>query len=355
MKRIFASVYSWFLLILMAAGEIFVAFFYAWRQSGLSALVWTICGFLAACILAPTLHECGHILFARSQGMKIKITKFSFFRFLEREGKLRFSLASPFRTDQTQAIPLRSGNMKKRAELYTIGGLVFGGIYAFILLLFALLLQGKNIACFFWGGFPYAAYLFLLNAVPFAYSGGKTDMLIFCGIKRELPAEKAMLCAMEIYGKLYEGKSFSEIERGLYYDFPQLAEDEPMYAVMLDLCYRYHIEKGETERAADSLNRLASASSYLSEEEFSQTAAELVYMHSLVGDKARAEESGKLAERYLREETPSASRILAAYAAFCGDGERAKILKERAERLLSEEPCEGLRRFEKILLERIRI
>ena len=242
MKRIFASVYSWFLLILMAAGEIFVAFFYAWRQSGLSALVWTICGFLAACILAPTLHECGHILFARSQGMKIKITKFSFFRFLEREGKLRFSLASPFRTDQTQAIPLRSGNMKKRAELYTIGGLVFGGIYAFILLLFALLLQGKNIACFFWGGFPYAAYLFLLNAVPFAYSGGKTDMLIFCGIKRELPAEKAMLCAMEIYGKLYEGKSFSEIERGLYYDFPQLAEDEPMYAVMLDLCYRYHIE-----------------------------------------------------------------------------------------------------------------
>lgn len=245
--------------------------------------------------------------------------------------------------------------MKKRAELYTIGGLVFGGIYAFILLLFALLLQGKNIACFFWGGFPYAAYLFLLNAVPFAYSGGKTDMLIFCGIKRELPAEKAMLCAMEIYGKLYEGKSFSEIERGLYYDFPQLAEDEPMYAVMLDLRYRYHIEKGETERAADSLNRLASASSYLSEEEFSQTAAELVYMHSLVGDKARAEESGKLAERYLREETPSASRILAAYAAFCGDGEKAKILKERAERLLSEEPCEGLRRFEKILLERIRI
>lgn len=102
-----------------------------------------------------------------------------------------------------------------------------------------------------------------------------------------------MLCAMEIYGKLYEGKSFSEIERGLYYDFPQLAEDEPMYAVMLDLRYRYHIEKGETERAADSLNRLASASSYLSEEEFSQTAAELVYMHSLVGDKARAEESGK--------------------------------------------------------------
>ena len=78
-------------------------------------------------------------------------------------------------------------------------------------------------------------------------------------------------------------------------------------------------------------------------------------MHSLVGDKARAEESGKLAERYLREETPSASRILAAYAAFCGDGEKVKILKERAERLLSEEPCEGLRRFEKILLERIRI
>lgn len=64
---------------------------------------------------------------------------------------------------------------------------------------------------------------------------------------------------MEIHGKLAEGKSFSEIDEKFYFDLPQLPEDEPMYAIILDLRYRYYLERGETERAADCLNRLASA------------------------------------------------------------------------------------------------
>ncbi|MFQ7079555.1 MAG: hypothetical protein ACLRSW_17405 [Christensenellaceae bacterium] len=78
----------------------------------------------------------------------------------------------------------------------------------------------------------------------------------------EAPAGKCLISAMEIHGKLAEGKSFSEIDEKFYFDLPQLPEDEPMYAIILDLRYRYYLERGKG-RAADCLNRLASASPIL--------------------------------------------------------------------------------------------
>ena len=91
-----------------------------------------------------------------------------------------------------------------------------------------------------WGILPYTGYLFLLNVLPLEYPNGKTDIGVYVGIKKGEAAEKNMLSAMEIQGQLAEGKSFSEIDEMLYMDVPQLCEDEPMFAVMLDLRYRYY-------------------------------------------------------------------------------------------------------------------
>ena len=101
---------------------------------------------------------------------------------------------------------------------------------------------GKN-ELSLWGMVPYAAYLFLLNLPPVEYASGKTDTLVYLGLKKGYDGEKNMLSAMEIQGQLYEGKSFAEIDETLYFDNPQLCEDEPLFAVMLDLKYRYFLEK----------------------------------------------------------------------------------------------------------------
>lgn len=64
--------------------------------------------------------------------------------------------------------------MKKRAELYTVGGLIFGGIYSAALLAGAFLVRSvsESAAFLFLGGVPYAAYLFFLNLPPFRYENG---------------------------------------------------------------------------------------------------------------------------------------------------------------------------------------
>jgi hypothetical protein len=370
MKRGFRTFYVILLSVVCAALEVFLCaspFFDRFENMpfrGEIALLIVLAGVLFSLILSPTLHEAGHIALAKSQGMRLKYSKFSFFRLREEKGKLRFSFASPFRPEETQTVPKFGGNMKKRASLYTAGGLIFGGIFTLVLLILCLILGicvwTKSVGGFAYamylfvgGAFPYAAYLFLLNAVPAEYPSGKTDMAILKGIKKGESEETAFVYAMEIYGELSDGKSFSEIEEKYYFDLPQMAEDAPMYAIMLDLRYRFYLDKGDTDKAADALNRLAASATYLTKEEFERMAAELVYMHSLLGDREKALESSKLCEAYLKGEEPAAKRALAAYSALRGDKEAVAILKSQAEKALAAEPMKGVAKSERALLSRI--
>ena len=347
-----ASIYAITCMLLLVGGFL-LTFYFAW-QSGIEETVWSIVGYLLAFVFAPTLHELGHIVFAKTAKMGVMYAKFFCFKVYLKNGKKRLAFASPFVPEETQVLPKTGGDMKERAERYTIGGLILGGLFLLLILLPAVVLSAfGSYNGILWGLVPYTAYLFLLNALPLEYRTGKTDMLVYLGIKKGYAAEKNMLAAMEIQGQLYEGKSFSLIEESLYYDLPQLPEDEPLFAVMLDLRYRYHLEKGELKKAADCLNRLASAQEYLPMKEVRKLCAELVYMHSLNGDFERAEECGSYCKTYLAGETVSAKRILAAYSAAFGKLDAVPTLKAQAEEALKTERIKGIVKFEEILLSRL--
>lgn len=351
-KRTLTAVYATALTILFVAGLVF-AFYFAQKQ-GVCEAVACIIGIVLSFALAPFFHELGHIVFALAMKMQIVYAKFFCVKLVRIKGKLKMRFASPFRADETQAMPKNAENMEKRAKLYTLGGLFFSLAFVFAIALeatlFALLSSSHYLL---WGILPYSAYLFLLNAVPLEYAGGKTDVRVYQGLNRKEPVETTMLCAMQIQGFLAEGKSFAEIDEDLYFRAPQLAEDEPLFAVMLDLRYRYFIEKGEAEKASDCLNRLINAEAYLPDAELEKVAGECVYMYSLLGDLARAEECGKVAKGYLAQEHATAKRILTAFTARFGEKEKAEILKKQAETALETEQVAGVKKFEKILLSRI--
>ena len=351
MKRRFSAIYAVLCTLLLAAGFVAV-FYFAWKagtDETISALVY----FAVSLLLAPFLHELGHLCFAGGGNMQIVYCKFFCFKIFRERGKLTFGFASPFAPDQTQVIPKSGGNMQRRAAFYTLGGLIFSGVFLTILLVPAVWLACRgHFKGSLFGLIPYTAYLFLMNAAPASYASGKTDMLVFRGIRKGFDAEKVMLSAMQIQGELYAGKSFSQIDESLYFDLPQLCEDEPLFAVILDLRYRYFLEKAEYEKAADSLNRLAQAQAYLSDIEVQKIAAELTYMHALLGDLESAEESGKLCKAYLVSETAAAKRVLAAYSKLAGKTEAVAPLLEQAEACLQGEIA-GVAKAEKILLARI--
>lgn len=351
-KTTVATVYAIFCLVLLLAG-LSASFYFAWSAglgNGVEALVSIAISFFCA----PVLHEMGHILFASACAMEIEYVKFFCFKLVRLGGKLRFSFASPFAPDETQVIPKSGGNMQKRASYYTLGGLIVQGVFTFIIAVLAIVLSCFQIDVFsLWGLLPYNAYLFFMNVAPLTYPSGKTDASVYLGLKRGESVEKNMLVAMEIQGRLYVGESFSEIDEALYFSAPQLCQDEPLYAVILDLQYRYYLEKNDLERAADRLNRLAQAQAYLTEREVEKIAAELTYMHALGGDYERAKDCSKLCQEYLQKEEVVAKRALAAYCKAFGKNEAVAPLVAQAEALLKTERIKGLAKSERILLARL--
>ena len=352
MRKVLLTIYNVFVTALLLAGYT-LAFYFAW-QSGTRDIISVLIGMAYGFIFAPIFHELGHLWFAQINGMEYVYFKAFCFRFIRKNGKIKFSLASPFAADQTQVVPKRGGNMKKRAARYAVGGLVFEGTVLLILLAGAIVCAHLGaITYVLWAMIPYFAYLFLLNVIPAYLSGGKTDMAVYFGIKKSEDAEQNMLAAMEIHGQLYAGKSFAEIDEKWYFSQPQLCEDEPLFAVMLDLRYRYYLEKGDFDNAADQLNRLAQTQAYLPDEEVEKIAAELAYMHAINKDRERAEECEKLCFSYLSQDVVSAHRIQAALAYMRKDFEEAGLRKDLAEKALKKERIKGIASFERILLSRI--
>lgn len=352
MKKTIATIYAIFCTLLLAAGLV-VAFIFAWRAGEMQSLNFLL-GVLVSFIVTPIFHEVGHLFFLTVNKMECVYIKCFCIKQYIKDGKKRLGFASPFKADETQAIPKTGGNIKKRASAYTLGGLIWSGVLLIVLVGAALACTLLGVTKYtLWGAVPYAAYILLLNIAPFEYASGKTDALVYYGIQKGEATEKVMLSAMEIQGRLYEGKTFSEIDESLYFDLPQLCEDEPLYAVILDLRYRYYLEKNDLKNAADCLNRLVQIQAYMSEIEIEKIAAELTYMHSLNGDLERAEESGKLCREFLKGETPTAKRILAAYSSAFGKTEAVAPLIEQANAAMDKEYILGVRRFEKILISRI--
>ena len=352
MNRKHSTVYAIFCTLLLVAG--FVAtFFFAWQKET-ADMVKCIVGFVLGFILTPVIHEIGHVTFAKTAKMECVYVKCFCLKCYRKNGKRAVGFASPFAPDETQVLPKTGGDMRRRASAYAVGGLVFSFILILVTVASAVCVQiflAPNYLL--WGVLPYMGYSFLLNLAPAEYPSGKTDVAVYRGLKKGYDAEKNMLAAMEIQGQLFEGKSFAEIDEGWYFNLPQLCEDEPLFAVMLDLRYRYYLEKGDMERAATCLNRLASVADYMPIAEAEKIAAELVYMASLRGETEIAEENAKACQHFLRGETAAAKRILAAWSQMSGQTEFVKALLVQAEECLQNERIAGVRKFEQILLSRM--
>ena len=352
MRKTLTTIYAMLMTVCLLLGCILV-FWLAWKE-GTAETIKVLCGLVLSFVFAPIFHELGHLVFAAATGMEWVYFKAFCLRWVRTDGKTRFSFTSPFSADETQVMPKRGGNMQKRAAKYALGGLIVEGAACVILLVTAVLLTILVTPTFIlWGAIPYFTYLFLLNVLPVEYASGKTDTLVYRGIKKGGDAEQNMLAAMEIQGQLYEGKSFSEMDESLYLEVPQLCEDEPLFAVMLDLRYRYYLEKAGFDKAADCLNRLAQAQAYLPDDAVVKIAAELTYMHALNKDLERAEETSKVCKTYLTGETATAKRVLAAYSCAIAKMDAVSALKAQAEECLTKERVQGLAKFERILLSRI--
>lgn len=350
-RKTFSKIYACVITALFLGGELLLLCLPTFRS--LDGTADLIVGLIAALIFAPTVHELGHICFAYAMKMKLRYTKFFCVKIKNEGGRYEISLANPFASDETQTVPTVGGNMRRRATLYALGGLIFSGAVLFLLLSCAVILSAFGIhSAKLWGLIPFFAYLFFANCFPLEYESGKTDALIVKEIKKNEPVAAAFLSAMEIQGRAFSGEEYSKIDETLF-QFPVLAEDEPIFAICKDLQYRRALDEGDLAQAADALKRLAQCEEYLSDFEVERLAAELTYMYAIGGDCEKANACAKICEKYLKSNYAAAKRILATVALVGGKVEETKILKKQAEALLEKEDVLGEKALEEKLLSRL--
>lgn len=350
-KTAFSKIYAITLTVLFLVGEVLL--FCSPAFSGIDGWIELLIGLALALILAPTVHEIGHLSFAYASGMEAVLVKFFCFKIQRQGGRYAFSLVSPFEAEQTQVVPKNGGNMQKRAQRYAIGGLIYSGAFFALFFVSALVLTCFGIySAKLWGVAPYAGYLFLLNVAPFEYPSGKTDMLVYLGLRRGESVEKAMVMAMEVQGLAYAGVPYSEMGKEKF-EFPVIAEDEPIFAVCAHLKYRLALDEEDYALASHALNRLAQSESYLSAFERERLAGEITYMHALGGNLSAANESAKYCEGYLKSKRLQAKRILSTVALVSGKVDEALLIKAQAENLLETEFILTERNLEEKLLSRL--
>ncbi|MGN1061868.1 MAG: hypothetical protein ACI4RO_01955 [Candidatus Scatosoma sp.] len=338
------------------------AFYLAFASGNESAAILCVCGMLASVFFAPFLHEAGHTVFAKANGFTVLYVKIFIFRSDNTGEKKRFSLCSPFAAEQTQAAPeyaeKRPGEMKKRAALYTAGGLVFGGVYLCVAAVLSAAFAGKGgtadgVSYFCLGALPYAAYLFFLNVVPFTYGGGKTDMRVLIDILKQTPCGVRFIAALNAQGQIAEGKAYSEIDETYLRNLPAIAEDEPLFIMNLFYLYYAAAEKGEAEAAAAYINRIASLAPYLTPQEEKTALCELLYMNAVSGDEEQAQKCYSAFCSYGETGTAAENRAAAAYYVLRGDAARADEYIGRAVSAAEKEKFSGARKSEELLLRQI--
>lgn len=212
--------------------------------------VWPLVGYIVLCIVffpvSVIIHELGHALFGAMSGMKVRLSRIN-----------------PFLPSSSCTVmPLKSKNVRGRLIITALGGIVLNAVFL-----------AFGAAAFFFGGLlamlsfvaPSSLYLLAINALPFEYADGKTDMLAAVEAVREDPSAKVLLRVLEIQGMLSEGKKLEDIDEELLYSVPQLAEDDAAFIMLVSLRADYYRVRGDEENAAKWEQRLSQLKEYLPE------------------------------------------------------------------------------------------
>lgn len=192
--------------------------------------------------LSCFLHELGHIIC----GAAVKIIAIPKFRL--------------FSSSSVKLKPRTDKNLKPKIIFTALGGLAVN-LICIILGIVALCVH--SVPAEISGILPFSFYLFMLNALPFRYPGGKSDGLIVCDLIKNTDESKVMLAVLCVQAQINKGKPVSEADGELLFGVPQIREDDESFIALTELRYEYCLAKGQTEEAQKYKARFEDLQKYL--------------------------------------------------------------------------------------------
>ncbi len=215
-------------------------------------------GAVIASLFATFAHELGHVIGGKRAGFKFSSMCVWFFKWTRKHDGIRFSFCGfGSEAGYTDMIATTDENMEKRLKKMTSSALIasFTMILIGIIPLFIadLSLWGYCLLSVF---LPVGIYSFLGNALPMSNEGFLNDGATISGINKGYDTMSVAISLLKIQAQMYNGKTPSEIDESLYFDLPQLAEDDPNFTLLLSARHAYYLDKCDYENAKAVLKRL---------------------------------------------------------------------------------------------------
>ena len=224
-----------------------------------------ICFAITAGLIHTIVHELGHLIFGKINSFKFSSMVIWFFKWQKLGNKTAFSFVMfGEEAGYTEMIPTKEECVDKGFYAMTMGGLI-GSVILTVLGVPALFIATLPRWLFmFWVMLiPIGIYFIFGTLLPCSTDGILNDGAVLYHLKKQTDNSKVMVNLLKIQANLYNGKTPSEIDECLYFDLPQLAEDNPNFALLLNARYAYYLDKKDYDAVKQVTTRLLSLEEYL--------------------------------------------------------------------------------------------
>lgn len=305
------------------------------------------------------LHELGHIVVGKKNGFMILGFTVWFLKWTRVKNKFVFSFAMiGEEAGYTDSVPTSQDNMESRLKKMTVAG----PIASFILMVLSvvpMIFIGKIpfvVFCLISMCLPISAYYFFGNIFPIVNEGVYNDGAVLYSLRKNTDVSKVIIALLKIQADMFNGKTPKEIDEKLYFDVPQIAEDELNFIFLLNARYNYYLDKGDNENAIKTEERLLSLSDYIPKGLNQIILSDALFNACFIKkDANKADELMYEVEKYLNKiNTLTNIRIKLAYLALIGEEkETLDMFYNKGIKEAKKCQIKGLSTFETNLLDKI--
>ena len=263
-----ANILSYIISMAITLGSLFAVVAVCnsrYSEQLLAVMLKFLVGAICAGLLNAFVHELGHLIAGKKNGFAFSEMCVWFFRWKKVKNKIRFNLVMlGEEAGYTDMIPTSTDNLAVRLKKMTLGGIIASAVLTVLgVVPFFIPNLSSWVFCILSMFFPISAYFFVSAALPSSSGGVRNDGAVVYGLKKDDDTTKVTLNLLAIQAELYAGKTPSEIDENLYFDLPQLPEDDVNFTMLLNARYLYYLDKEDYENAKKTTDRLLSVLDYM--------------------------------------------------------------------------------------------
>lgn len=319
-----------------------------------------VLGGCIAGLVTTFLHETGHALFAKRNDFYVLSYTVAFFSWVREKGKFVFHFSLPLdEFGSVEFVPKHSENIEKRFKRTTAGGLIFTAFSIVLGVIPFIIIDKLPFSLFIiWSMFlPVGLYCFFENAIPTINGGFANDGGTIYQLNKNTDSIKVVVSILKIQAELYQGKTYAEIDESLYFDVPQLIEDDLNFTLILNARYNYYLDKKDYDNAKKTTDRLLTLIDYMPKSfEYVVKADALYNACTFDRDENLADDLTYELEKYLNKvNTATNLRIKLAYILnIRQESDKVELFYKKGIKEASKCQIKGQTLFEKKLLKELK-